>query len=240
MKPILLSIFLAILGLVSVQAGDAPPPGPIYVVAYVDVLAGAAPQATLLLEQYRDASRREPGARGVDLYEQKGRANGFALVEVWQDNAAYERHGKAAAAAQLIDALKLLQLGPWDVRAHTTYAGDSAALANAKTNADADADARAGAITLLVHVDVPPPFLSDSEKILSAYIDSSRKDAGLLHFAMLRAFPPRINHFTVMQTWANDAALEAHQKAAHTRAYRADLGPKLGALYDERAYQKVN
>jgi quinol monooxygenase YgiN len=232
MKPILLSIFLAILSFVTVQAGDAPPPGPIYVVAYVDVLAGAAPQATLLLERYRDASRREPGARGVDLYEQKGRANGFALVEMWQDNAAYERHGKATAAAQLTDALKLLQLGPWDVRAHTTYAGDSAALANA--------DARAGAITLLVHVDVPPPFLSDSEKILSAYIDSSRKDAGLLHFAMFRAFPPRINHFTVMQTWANDAALEAHQKAAHTRAYRADLAPKLGALYDERAYQKVN
>jgi quinol monooxygenase YgiN len=233
MKPILLSIFLAILGLVTVRAGDAPPPGPIYVVAYVDVLAGAAPQATLSLEQYRDASRREPGARGVDLYKQKGRANGFALTEVWQDNAAYERHGKAAAAAQLTDALKLLQLGPWDVRAHTTYAGDAAALANA------NADAGAGAITLLVHVDVPPPFLADSEKILSAYIDSSRRDAGLLHFAMFRALAPRINHFTVMQTWENEAALEAHQKAAHTRSYRANLAPNLGALYDERAYQKV-
>jgi quinol monooxygenase YgiN len=232
MKSILWSIILSTIGLVSAQAGDAPPQGPIHVVDYVDVLADAAPQATLLLKQYRDASRREPGAQAIDLYKQKGRVNGFALTEVWQDNAAYERHGKAAAAAQLADALKNLQLAPWDVRAHTDYAPDVAAFAHAAVHPDA--------VTVLVHVDVPPPFLADCERILSSYSEGSRKEAGLLHFAIFRSFPPRINHFTVMETWENMAAFEAHRKAAHTRAYREDLAPKLGALYDERMYQKIN
>jgi quinol monooxygenase YgiN len=232
MKSIVWSIILVNLGLVTAQAGDAPPQGPIHVVEYVDVLADAAPQATRLLEQYRDVSRREAGAQVIDLYKQKGRVNGFALTEVWQDNAAYERHSKAAATAQLADALKILQLAPWDRRAHTEYAPNVAASANAV--------APPNAVTVLVHVDVPPPFLADCERILSSYSEGSRKDAGLLHFAIFRAFPPRINHFTVVETWENIAALEAHRKAAHTRAYREDLAPKLGALYDERMYQKIN
>jgi quinol monooxygenase YgiN len=50
----------------------------------------------------------------------------------------------------------------------------------------------------------------------------------------------RANHFTVVESWANQAALDAHAAAAHTRQYRDVLQPMAGSPLDERVYTAVD
>jgi quinol monooxygenase YgiN len=205
-----------------------PPPPPVYVIAYIDVLASGAPRAATVLREYRDASRAESGAVGIDLFSQRGRPSGFAVIEAWRDDAAFETHGKAAAFAQLSHALKSIQLAPPDVRVHTAYV-------IGPPTAD-----RKDAMTLLVHVDVPPAYLPDYERMVGPYIEGSRREAGLLRLDILQSIPPHTNHFTVIESWVDAQALQAHQRGATAQTYREDLAPRLGALYDERAYRKID
>ena len=49
----------------------------------------------------------------------------------------------------------------------------------------------------------------------------------------------RANHFTVNEIWKNEAALDDHVVAPATREFREKLGPKNGALYDDRRYKNL-
>jgi len=204
------------------------PSQPMYVVAYVDVLASAAARAAASLRQYRGASRGEPGALRIDVYSQSGRASGFAIVEAWRDGAAYESHHQAAAIERLRRDLNPLQLAPPDVRVQSAYS-----LGPAKA-------AGKNSMTLLVHVDVIPTFLADYERIAENYIDATRAESGLLGLDVLQTLAPHPNHLTVIERWADAAALEAHQRTATARSYREALNPMLGALYDERIYRTLD
>jgi quinol monooxygenase YgiN len=223
---------LTMVAAAAVPAQPAPsqpvPPQPVYVVAYVDVLASAAPRAEASLRQYRGASRGEPGAPRIDLYSQKGRASGFAIVEFWRDGAAYDTHLKSAAIERLRRDLQPLQLAPMDARVQTAYSVDPP-MTEGKN-----------ALTLLVHVDVIATFLPDYERIAKNYLDGTRGESGLLGLEVLQTLPPHPNHLTVIERWRDTATLEAHQQAANARTYREALNPMLGALYDERIYRKVD
>jgi quinol monooxygenase YgiN len=206
----------------------APAPSPtIYVIDYVDVLASTASRAATVLKQYRNATRIESGAVGVDVYRQTGRSSGFAIVEAWRDGAAFEGHAKAAATVELARDLKPIQLAPPDVRVHTAYSVGSPVAR------------RQSVVMLLVHVDVIPTSVSDYERVAKSYIESSRREAGLSRLDILQAISPHTNHFTVIESWVDAQALQAHEKTVTSRAYREDLAPMLGALYDERAYKKI-
>lgn len=221
-------VILACLVAAAAPAATAPAPSPaVYVVVYADVLASAAPRAATVLREYRDASRGESGVLGIEVFSQRGRPSGFAIIETWRDGPAFEAHDKAAAFLNLSRELKPMQLAPLDVRRHTVYSVGSAS-------------GRQNAVTLLVHVDVPPTFLADYERLVTPYIEGSRGESGLLRLDILQAIPPHTNHFTVIESWIDARALQAHQKAAFAQTYREELAPKLGALYDERAYKKMN
>jgi quinol monooxygenase YgiN len=226
MRSVILACLVAALVPAATRAAPAAPP-PVYVIAYADVLASAAPRAAAVLEEYRDASRGEPGALGIDVLSQMGRPSGFAIIEVWRDGSAYEAHDKAAAFLNLNQELKPVQLAPLDVRRHTMYSIGSAV------------SDRQNTVTLLVHVDVPPTFLADYERIVAPYVEGSRGESGLLRLDILQAIPPHTNHFTVIESWIDARALQAHQRAAFAQTYREELAPMLGALYDERAYMKM-
>jgi quinol monooxygenase YgiN len=124
--------------------------------------------------------------------------------------------------------LNPLQLAPMDVRVQSAYS-----LGPAKA-------AGKNAMTLLVHVDVIPTFLADYERIAKNYIDATRGESGLLGLEVLQTLPPHPNHLTVIERWADAAALEAHQRATTARTYREALNPMLGALYDERIYRTMD
>jgi len=49
----------------------------------------------------------------------------------------------------------------------------------------------------------------------------------------------RTNHFTVVEVWKNKHSNDAHELAAHTRAFRGALTPITGALYDQRWYRPL-
>ena len=49
----------------------------------------------------------------------------------------------------------------------------------------------------------------------------------------------RVNHFTIVETWANQGALDAHAGAAHTKQYRDSLQTIAGGPLDERIYKAV-
>ena len=49
----------------------------------------------------------------------------------------------------------------------------------------------------------------------------------------------RLNHFTLTEIWKDQAALDAHNAAPGTRAFRDQIGRMLGALYDDRRYRNL-
>ena len=49
----------------------------------------------------------------------------------------------------------------------------------------------------------------------------------------------RPNHFTLVEIWRNRTVWERHLTADPVRAFRRELTPLLGALYDERVYKAV-
>ena len=68
--------------------------------------------------------------------------------------------------------------------------------------------------------------------------DTARKSAGNARYDVLQQ-TARTNHFTVVEVWKDQAAADAHELAAHTKAYRGEVGPMLGALYDQRWYKAL-
>ena len=48
-----------------------------------------------------------------------------------------------------------------------------------------------------------------------------------------------INHFTIVESWENPAAAEAHAAAAHTKQYRLEIQPLSGSPLDERTFRGV-
>jgi quinol monooxygenase YgiN len=56
----------------------------------------------------------------------------------------------------------------------------------------------------------------------------------------MRTIAFRANHFTVVEEWTNEGALDADAAAPNTRAFRKRLLPMEGALYDGRFYEKLD
>jgi quinol monooxygenase YgiN len=134
----------------------------------------------------------------------------------------------AAATKEARDKLNAVRNSPADDRIHNSLAV-----------ATSEAGRRAApAFYVVTHVDVPPPRKDDCVTMLKKLADDSRKDQGNVGFDVVQQ-TSRPNHFTVMEAWKDRKAYDAHVAAAHTRAFRDQLTPMSGALYDERLYRAV-
>ena len=203
---------------------EAPADTAFYAVSYVETMAGAASKAIAALKQYRDASRTQNGFVRLELFEQIGRPGHFASVETWRDQKAFDARG-AAAQKQLLDALTPLRVSDYDQRPYKTLTVGSAPLA-----------ASSRVISVVSHVDV-----TQDPKVpvmLRRLAEASRQEAGNLRFDVLQ-HTMRANHFTVIETWQSQKALDAHVAAAHTKEYRDQLQPMTGSPLDERVYKAV-
>ena len=74
---------------------------------------------------------------------------------------------------------------------------------------------------------------------LQQLAEVSRRDDGNVRFDVLQQ-RSRLNHFTIVEIWRDQKALEAHAMAAHTRQFREQFQPMSGALYDERLYMALD
>jgi quinol monooxygenase YgiN/beta-lactamase superfamily II metal-dependent hydrolase len=204
------------------QAQTAPADPTFYAVSYVEVMASATTKAVAAMKQYRDANRGRDGFVRVDLFEQIGRPGHFVLYEVWRDQAAFDARG--ASQQQLDDALAPIRVSGYDQRPYKTIAVGTAPAANAR------------AVSVVSHVDVTPdPKVAG---MLRRLAEASRMEDGNLRFDVVQHLM-RANHFTVIETWRDQKALDAHVAAAHTRQYRDEIQPMTGSPLDERVYKSV-
>lgn len=202
--------------------------GGVYVVTYVDVMPSSVAAGATLVKQYRDAGRKEDGSVRFEVLQEIARPNRFAVVELWKDKPARDAHVQAASTAQFRDKLKAIANAPYDERVNNgLYVGP------------AQGQRAQGAVYVVTHVDVVPPSKDGCMELLKGMSADTPKDAGNLRYDVLQQ-PNRLNHFTVVEAWANREALDGHAMAAHTRAFREKLAPMAGALYDERFYSELD
>ena len=126
---------------------------------------------------------------------------------------------------RLTDALAPVRVSGYDERPYKTLSVAPAREAGG-----------AAAVSVVAHVDVAPnPAVAP---MLTRLAEASRQEPGNLRFDVLQHMM-RANHFTVVETWRDQAALDAHVAAAHTKRYRDELQPLTGSPLDERVFKAV-
>jgi quinol monooxygenase YgiN len=198
-----------------------------YTVTYVEVVPASAGQAANLLKTYRDAGRKDKGATRLEITQRLDRPNQFTVLGVWTEQKAYEDHVAAAAATALKNAITPLLAAPLDTRQH-----------NALSVGDIK-DVRGANVTAVTHVDVIPPQKDNGVAAVKQLSEDSRKHAGNLRFDAWQQ-TNRPNHFTVVETWTNRGAFDAHFAHQQTKDFRGKLATMTGALYDERLYRTLD
>jgi quinol monooxygenase YgiN len=203
----------------------------VYLTTYVEVLPFEAPsaqsKATVTLEHYREASRKEAGNLRFDVLTELGRPDRLVILEAWRDAASFDAHDKADSTVRYRQAIDTMQSVPPDIR------NNAALLLDARPR-----DNRPGAIYVVTHIDVTGDHKDDCVALLRSMSADTIKDAGNLRYDVFQQ-KNRPNHFTVVEAWANRKAQADHAGAAHTRTFREKLLPMAGALYDERLYVLV-
>jgi quinol monooxygenase YgiN len=199
----------------------------VYGATYVEVAPSATSQALTLLKALGAASRKEDGNLRFQVVQERERPNRFVVIEAWKDQAAFEGHRKGKAYAEFNEKLTPMRNAPPDERVH-----------NALVAAPNLPGSGRAAIWLVTHVDVPPPSKDACIAELKTLTEASRKDAGNLMFEVVQQ-TNRPNHFTVVEVWKDAKAFDQHGSAEHTRRFRANLGPMLGAPYEDRIYAAI-
>ncbi len=198
-----------------------------YAVTYVSALPSGSAPVTAAFKQYRDASRKQDGFVRVELFEQVGRAGHFALVETWRDAQAFDAHVNADHTRRFREALQPLRVSGYDERPYKTF-----------SVAPAKSAPGAGAIHVVSHVDTIGGVQGGGPDFVRKVAEASRHEPGCLRYDVLQS-TTRANHFTVVETWASQAAFDAHATAAHTKQYRESVQPVTGSPLDERVYKAV-
>lgn len=208
---------------------QAPIDAAVYAVAYVEIMPSARGTAVAALKQYRDTSGKDEGYVRFEFFEQIGWPGHFAVIEKWADQRTFDLHGKAAPTAQLLSKLQPIRVSGYDQRPYKTLV------------AGPTPEATGGrAVHVVAHVDIGGGGpQGDAAGMLRRLAETSRKEDGNLRFDVLQ-HTARANHFTVVETWRSQEALDAHAAAAHTRQYRDVLQPMTGSPLDERLYKGVD
>ena len=118
-------------------------------------------------------------------------------------------------------------------RAARALSGAALAACLAITQAQAQSQPPDGPRYIATYVDVMPTAVSDGAALVRQFRDASRKEAGNLRLeAAQRIGQPY--QFVILEAWQDQAAFDAHEKAAHTTTFRDKLKAIQGAPYDER------
>ena len=232
MKSLLNVLACAVLGVmgatIAATAGDAPQAGPIHVTSFFEVTPGSANQAIGMLKQYRDATKAEPGATSVQLYQEVGAPFRFVSMEVWQDMMAYQAHSKAGSTTGIAERMKAVEYGPPDTRPHAVhFAAPEKAVG-------------AGSVTIISHLDVPPMGIPQLLELMKPFSEAVSKQAGMQAYRIIRQTQGAGNHFRSFEVWASEKDWEAHNLAKYSQDYRNGMAPLLGTPYDQRKYTVVN
>lgn len=97
----------------------------------------------------------------------------------------------------------------------------------------------ADAAYAVVYVNTAPVAKAEAVATFKRYRDASSREAGYVDIDILEQIG-RPTHFSLIETWRDQAALDAHLAATHTQQFLDALKPlRLGA-YDQRIYKTLN
>jgi quinol monooxygenase YgiN len=196
-----------------------------YTVSYVEVMPAPASRGTALqaFGTYRVESRSQDGYMDFQFFEQPSRRGHFVIIEAWRNAQAFDARD-TGVHKRLLEALDPIRLSDYDQRPYKPLTVSPATLPSAQ-------------IFVITHVDVSPA--GSTAAILTRVAQASRAEAGNARFDALQ-HNVRANHFTVIEGWQSQQALDEHRAASQTRQYRNELGPALGSPLDERIYVAVD
>jgi quinol monooxygenase YgiN len=206
---------------------QAPEDRSAYAVTYIEVAPTAEAETATLLRRVAVASRKEAGNLRYDVLQHSERKGQFAILETWSDGKAFEAHRGGAAMKQFRGELDPLRISLYDER-----------LDNAIDVGPLPAPAGKDAIYVVTHIDVTGQFKDDAIVMMKKLAADSRREPGAERYDVWQQ-TNRLNHFTVTEIWKDQAALDAHGRAAGTREFRENIGRMLGALYDDRRYRNL-
>jgi len=206
------------------QPTNAPAAAPVFAVGYVETRAKEAEAGRTALARYAAALERQRGCVAVALFAQTDRPGRFAVLETWLDQTAFDARD-ATVKRQLMEALQPIRVSDYDERPYK-----SLTLAPKATTADTRN------VFVVAHVDVAPN--TQAPTLLQQLAEASRQEPGNLRFDVLQ-HAMRGNHFTVIEGWQDQDALDAHVATTHARAYRDALQPLTGSPLDERVYTAI-
>jgi quinol monooxygenase YgiN len=193
-------------------------------VSYVETAAASAKDAATALRAFHDATMKQDGCVSVEAFEQIGRPGHWVVIETWRDQKAFDARD-ATVQQRLIDSTNAIRISGFDQRPYKTVA--IAAARGAGGNS---------AVSVVSHVDVAPnPAVAP---MLARLAQASRQEPGNLRFDVLQ-HAMRANHFSVIETWRDQSALDAHATAAHTKQYRDEVLPLTGSPLDERVFKAL-
>jgi quinol monooxygenase YgiN len=205
---------------------QAPVDMPFYAVAYVEVMPASRAAAFTAFKQYRDASRKEEGFVRFELFEQVGRPGHLAVIEAWANSKAFDAHAADGHAKEWRSRIDAMRLSDYDQRPYKPLSiGPPLSSAADRTT------------YVISHVDIGGQGTNAAD-ILKRLAEASRREDGNRRFDVLQ-HTIRANHFTVVEAWQDQKALDAHAAAAHTRQYRDSLAPITGSPLDERIFNIV-
>lgn len=197
------------------------------VITYIEVMPSSADTAVGILRRGAAASRKETGNLRYEILQHAERRGELAILEAWSDPKPLAAHDDGATAKVLRGEVNPLRIGYYDERLETAIDIDAAA---AQTGKDS--------IYVATHVDVTGQFKDDAIAMMKKLAAESRKQAGSERFEVWQQ-NNRLNHFTMVEVWKDQGALDAHNASAPARDFRELLGHMMGALYDDRRYRNL-
>jgi quinol monooxygenase YgiN len=90
----------------------------IYVVTHVDIIPPEAAAGTKLVQQYVTDTRKDKGVVRVEASAEISRGNHISIVEVWQNQKAFDEHVAAAHTRQFRQQIDPKLGSPYDERLH--------------------------------------------------------------------------------------------------------------------------
>lgn len=94
-------------------------------------------------------------------------------------------------------------------------------------------------IHVATYVEVLSASVKDGVALLAQYRDGARKEAGNMRTEIAREIG-RPNRYVLLEVWKDQAAFDAHGKAATTVAFRDKLKAMHAGPYDERIHNAFN
>jgi quinol monooxygenase YgiN len=96
----------------------------------------------------------------------------------------------------------------------------------------------AGSVYVITHIDLTPNNTAAGVALMKQYEIATLKEKSCTRFEILQQ-DGRPNHITLVATWRDRKAFDAHDGAAWTKQFREKIQPLIGSPWDERLHALV-